>query len=440
MSMTFIFILLLVPVFVSMKRCGPGIYGQRCDKPCNVNCHPHTNNNTYCDKDTGKCLQGCVSGWSSDQCNFPCSKTCIGNVCSQQTGRCTKGCKGIYRGDMCDEYEVPVRISKKRCGQGFYGKRCDKTCNVNCHPHTNNNTYCDKNTGKCLQGCVSGWSSDTCNFPCSKNCIDHICNQNTGWCTKGCKGNYGGDMCNEYEVPVRISKKRCGPGIYGKRCDKPCNVNCHPHTNNNTYCDKDTGKCLHGCISGWSSDKCNFPCRKNCIDHICNQQTGQCTEGCKGNHRGDMCDEYEVPVRISKKRCGPGIYGQRCDRLCNVNCHPHTNNNTYCDKDTGKCLQGCVSGWSSDQCNFPCSKTCIGNICSQQTGRCTKGCKGNYRGDMCDEYEVTRNDPPPRHDQEVTDGAKRVVLKLVFATGVLFVLVVLTAITAVLLVRCFSSK
>ncbi|XP_048246355.1 multiple epidermal growth factor-like domains protein 11 [Haliotis rufescens] len=137
--------------------------------------------------------------------------------------------------------------------------------------------------------------------------------------------------------------------------------------------------------------------------------------------------------------CDPGWYGELCDKRCSAKCLSHSDNNIYCEKHYGACSLGCVPGWYNENCIIPCSTNCIGDMCNQQTGQCTKGCKGNYRGALCDVPEVTRNDPPPRHDQEVTDGTKRAILNMVFAAGVLAVVIVLTTITVALLVRRFSS-
>ncbi|XP_048247646.1 ankyrin-3-like [Haliotis rufescens] len=109
MLITFlILVMVLVPGICCESPCRAGLYGQLCDKPCDSRCRPRANKNTYCDKVTGACLEGCVPGWCGDKCNIPCSNNCIDHVCYQQTGQCVKGCKGNYKGIMCNEYEERI--------------------------------------------------------------------------------------------------------------------------------------------------------------------------------------------------------------------------------------------------------------------------------------------------------------------------------------------
>lgn len=53
----------------------------------------------------------------------------------------------------------------------------------------------------------------------------------------------------------------------------------------------------------------------------------------------------------------------------------------YCGKDDGKCLR-CGPGLYGDFCEKNCSSNCIGGYCSLN-GTCPLGCKSGWKGLSC---------------------------------------------------------
>ncbi|XP_067668251.1 uncharacterized protein [Haliotis asinina] len=146
-----------------------------------------------------------------------------------------------------------------------------------------------------------------------------------------------------------------------------------------------------------------------------------------------------VPGIFCVNPCPPGLYGELCDKHCNVNCRAHVNKERYCDKDTGDCSLSCVSGRWGSQCNFPCSKNCVDRVCFQQTGQCTNGCTENYRGYLCEEYigkitkfistETPTEDPPERTQSHKQDTTLPILtLSLIIVIVIAFVIVIVVRI------------
>ncbi|XP_046555213.1 uncharacterized protein LOC124264517 [Haliotis rubra] len=179
------------------EQCSWGIYGENCDRACPFNCYPDPRRNLrHCQKYTGICSEGCVRGYHGDQCNISCSGGCLNETCNIGDGHCTLGCKETYIGDFCNETsDLPVH---EQCSWGIYGENCDKTCPSNCYPDQRKNLiHCQKDTGKCSEGCVRGYHGDQCNISCSGGCLKETCNPGNGHCTLGCKQTYKGGFCNE---------------------------------------------------------------------------------------------------------------------------------------------------------------------------------------------------------------------------------------------------
>lgn len=44
------------------------------------------------------------------------------------------------------------------CQMGTFGRNCNKTCSSNCR----NRGICEKDTGRCIDGCAAGWKGDFC--------------------------------------------------------------------------------------------------------------------------------------------------------------------------------------------------------------------------------------------------------------------------------------
>ncbi|XP_046569930.1 uncharacterized protein LOC124278255 [Haliotis rubra] len=129
-----------------------------------------------------------------------------------------------------------------------------------------------------------------------------------------------------------------------------------------------------------------------------------------------------VPGMFGVTPCGPGLYGEHCDKHCNVNCRAHVDKQRYCDKDTGDCSLGCVPERWGSQCELHCSKNCVERVCVQQTGQCSKGCTENYRGHLCEEYIETRPQPlttvPPRNDPPEETHSYQVLIAVAVAVSV----------------------
>ncbi|XP_067653767.1 serine/threonine-protein phosphatase 6 regulatory ankyrin repeat subunit B-like [Haliotis asinina] len=85
------------------KNCEWGKYGENCNKECPSTCVTNPERKLkHCQKETGRCSEGCVKGWFDDLCDEACSKNCLENTCNRQNGICTYGCIATYRGDFCD--------------------------------------------------------------------------------------------------------------------------------------------------------------------------------------------------------------------------------------------------------------------------------------------------------------------------------------------------
>ncbi|XP_071104301.1 scavenger receptor class F member 1-like [Haliotis cracherodii] len=276
----------------------------------------------------------------------------------------------------------------RQCDPGRYGELCDRSCAPHCAPMSGSAVgVCDRDTGRCHKGCVPGWHGVLCSRACSSsNCKKNVCNQANGHCSLGCKENYLGDVCSE--VLNADGVRQCVPGNYGKSCDSSCPPHCAPISGSTVgVCDRDTGRCHEGCVPGWRGDHCSWTCSSsNCVNSICNQANGHCILGCNEKDIiGDFCTI--VLNADGMRQCVPDHYGISCDKSCPPHCAPKSGSTVgVCDRDTGRCHEGCVPGWHGDLCSRACHSTgCIGNICNQADGHCTKGCTGNYAGGFCTE-------------------------------------------------------
>ncbi|XP_071099011.1 uncharacterized protein [Haliotis cracherodii] len=112
-------------------------------------------------------------------------------------------------------------------------------------------------------------------------------------------------------------------------------------------------------------------------------------------HLNVLLFQHLVFEAYGEDSCGWGKYGDKCDKDCPSNCIPHpVKKLAHCNKETGRCSEGCVPGWFEDLCDQACSKNCLRNICNRQNGICTFGCSGNYTGDYCNITPVTAVTPP----------------------------------------------
>ncbi|XP_046562324.1 multiple epidermal growth factor-like domains protein 10 isoform X3 [Haliotis rubra] len=119
--------------------------------------------NSSCDRHTGACDTGCLSGWMEVNCTQECSsgkyganctslcsdRHCAGNSsCDHVTGSCDSGCKAGWVGVDC----------KEECDSQHYGNKCNMSCSSR---HCMKNSSCNA-TGICVGGCEAGWTGDDC--------------------------------------------------------------------------------------------------------------------------------------------------------------------------------------------------------------------------------------------------------------------------------------
>uniref|UniRef100_A0A8W8P3C9 protein-tyrosine-phosphatase n=1 Tax=Magallana gigas TaxID=29159 RepID=A0A8W8P3C9_MAGGI len=216
------------------------------------------------------------------------------------TGYCLI-CNAGYLGQNC-QYE---------CSRGYYGYNCVNQCSERCSVRSN----CDRVTGKCKGGCMSGWAGDTCNecqlgyyaclpgsygsdclISCSNNCIDNrSCHSVTGFCNGGCQEGWMGSLCNI----------ECVNGSYGKDCSKQCSIYC----NETGSCERFTGRCDDGCKPGWKGVTCNEICDQtfygincsencgsNCVNSSCHHVTGKCNVNIQSLKNTDSSNISTLPV------------------------------------------------------------------------------------------------------------------------------------------------
>jgi hypothetical protein len=78
----------------------------------------------------------------------------------------------------------------------------------------------------------------------------------------------------------------------------------------NVSCNKDSGKCNHGCKNGYSGDMC-----------------------CINSHNCLFCKNY-----TAFRECESGYFGQTCSKTCSDLCI-----NNVCESITGICTEGCIA-------------------------------------------------------------------------------------------------
>ncbi|XP_048255154.1 protein draper-like [Haliotis rufescens] len=223
---------------------------------------------TFLDDGGIDCTYGCNDGYMGKMCNFPCMNNC--SKCERENA------------DDCI-----------KCDQGYFGEICDK---------------CPNACGE--QGC---YGNGVCKEDCS---AINVC-----WdkCLPGCK------ICND-----TLGKcQECANNFMGENCETSCSDNCRSicSTQNCTsQCERDTGRCLHGCEPGSWGERCADLCSPRCLDQNCNQTSGQCVQCIRGYH-GFKChlpcvnckDSGCLKTTGTCKKCDAGYYGRTCTQTC-LNC------------------------------------------------------------------------------------------------------------------------
>ncbi|XP_046327732.1 scavenger receptor class F member 2-like isoform X1 [Haliotis rufescens] len=255
--------------------CVDSVHSQICGDNC-LGCHH------------GGCTE-CIYGWYGTDCTEEC-QGCWYDKCEQEDGRCVQ------------------------CPPGYHSNDCDVRCSLNCHASYDGNRYCDRDTGRCLEGCVLGRWGHQCDKVCARNCGQSSCHQDVGTCLLGCID-----------------------GWFGQLCDTPCPENCLENR-----CNQLRGYCGH-CNPAFSGRTCNIPCT-NCIDNVCTYNeflsSVNCTKGCIKGWRNEDCLT-------------------RCSNTCA---------DERCNKD-GSC-KTCRNGYSGAKCTERCEDECL--LCEQKSGLCTK--------------------------------------------------------------------
>ena len=250
--------------------------------------------------------------------------------------RCPSNTK--YYGFLCDQCNTVDDACKGDCLPGYYGPKCDTTCDANgtytpcigtcnmCHGHgtcDNGNCECDKdwfNNGlyqcnitcpPCAHGacelyggspscvCEKGWHGTSCDIPCpgligQDACSGHGTCSFDGTTTCLCEERFQGEDCS-IECPGDV-------------------VACNGH-----------GTCTEGvceCQTNvqWSQPSCK------CADELTCNARGTCvneTCECFGNFGGDHC-----------LTCKENWHGDNCDTFCN----PYTTCNGHGTCYDGKCV------------------------------------------------------------------------------------------------------
>ncbi|XP_067679292.1 scavenger receptor class F member 1-like isoform X2 [Haliotis asinina] len=258
----------------------------------------------------------CETGWYGDDCNDQCLN-CNTGGCNQTTGIC------------------------QQCAPGYYSANCSIPCPLQCRESYGNVILCDRESGRCSEGCKPTWWGSTCENRCSNSCRNSICLYRDGSCHLGCEDGLTGKYCNK-TCSIGCGNSTCYPngacvghcniGYYGQSCDRICSDKCIARDcvlKNNT----ELPVCTEGCVGGWQPPSCDVSCKANCT--ACNV-SGACLS-CEWGYWGIYCES-------------------QCSRCLNNSC-----------SIDGNCT-GCRDEWYGSQCSRACPKQC--SRCRQNGGAC----------------------------------------------------------------------
>ncbi|XP_056003029.1 receptor-type tyrosine-protein phosphatase C-like isoform X2 [Ostrea edulis] len=298
------------------EKCQKNKYGFNCTETCgHCDVDPKYKSSDNCDDDNGKCVEGCMPGFSGrlctekctkykygKNCNESCSEVCVDQQCNRTSGACLR-CVAGKRGELCDE----------ECGAMSYGENCTFKCG-HCLRRK-----CDPSDGKCMEGCDRGYHGSYCREVCvnktfGEDCVNtcghciNDCDPFNGSCAGGCQDGYQGTTCTE----------RCDDGYYGSNCTETCNEHCLV---SKTKCDHVT-ECTNGTFGKQCTLRCNRWCSGN--SQTCDPMNGRCLNGCIAGYSGLHCNIIDP--------CDAGRYGVNCSKSCG-NCFLD-----ICSYITGECI------------------------------------------------------------------------------------------------------
>jgi len=144
-------------------------------------------------------LTACPDGYYGD-CQQRCGH-CLNPICNKTTGACSSGCVSGYTGPLC-------QLGRKTFSQVissqllFWFKQNQKSyilffSNLLINVFILSTGY--QSAYYCFVECPSGSYGDNCSLPCSSHCVGQECHHINGTCTSGCAPGYdfiGDQLCN----------------------------------------------------------------------------------------------------------------------------------------------------------------------------------------------------------------------------------------------------
>ncbi|XP_076072679.1 uncharacterized protein LOC143044511 isoform X2 [Mytilus galloprovincialis] len=333
--------------YVAINGCRKGFWGSNCEKMCSEYCIERN-----CYPGNGSCIYGCNTD------------NCLNDSCNKFTGICTDGCMERRTGDFCDKYNLAYDSSVLINPNSRYpGSLANDGSKISCSK-TKGPTVTfqvDLKEESIVTGVYILFGEH--NTKVGSHTL-YASNTSNSWKT-------GTILFEDQFLPTRINVSAvfryltyvppsqgtsaelevceigilgCPPSHYGTVCNKLCPGNC------NGPCDLETGNCIFGCLNGWIGNKCEQECPfgqfgKNCsefchgcISQMCDHVNGLCdnSTACKP---GYVYDEY------CNTTCIDGLYGSHCRQICSPFCL-----HVPCDRTTGECIGGCMSGLQGFNC------------------------------------------------------------------------------------------